>query len=74
MHTYIHTYMHALAYLDTQLYLYVCVSQALDSTHMPLSSFLGVPYRILNISHKKELPRGLWVELSKSAEILYPRY
>ena len=33
------------------------------STHRPLSSsFLGLPYRILNISHKKELLRGLWAE------------
>ena len=31
-------------------------------THRPLSSsFLGVPYRVLNISHKKELLGGLWV-------------
>ena len=31
-------------------------------THRPLSSsFLGLPYRILNTSHKKELLRGLWV-------------
>ena len=31
--------------------------------HRPLSSsFLGLPYRILNINHKKELLRGLWVE------------
>ena len=27
------------------------------------SSVLGLPYRILNISHKKELLRGLWVRL-----------
>ena len=34
----------------------------LGFTHRPLSSsFLGLPYRILNISHKKELLRGLWV-------------
>ena len=33
-------------------------------THRPLSSsFLGLPYRIVNIHHKKELHRGLWVEL-----------
>ena len=32
------------------------------STHRPLSSsLLGFPYRILNINHKKELLRGLWV-------------
>ena len=32
-------------------------------THRPLSSsFLGLPYRILNMNHKKELLRGLWVE------------
>ena len=31
-------------------------------THRPLSSsFLGLPYRLLNIRHKKELLRGLWV-------------
>ena len=30
-------------------------------SHRPLSSsFLGLPYRI-NINHKKELLRGLWV-------------
>ena len=35
---------------------------SLEFTHRPLSSsFLGVPYRILNINHKKELLRGLWV-------------
>ena len=27
------------------------------------SSFLGLPYRILNINHQKELLRGLWVDL-----------
>ena len=31
-------------------------------THSPLSSsFLGLSYRILNINHKEELLRGLWV-------------
>ena len=35
----------------------------LGLTHRPPSSpFLGLPYRILNINHKKELLRGLWVE------------
>ena len=30
--------------------------------HRPLSSsFLGLPYRILNMNHKKELLRGPWV-------------
>ena len=30
--------------------------------HRPLSSsFLGLPHRILNINHNKELLRGLWV-------------
>ena len=34
----------------------------LNCTHRPLSSsFLGLPYRILNISHQKELLGGLWV-------------
>ena len=29
--------------------------------YRPLSNFfLGLPYRILNINHKKELLRGLW--------------
>ena len=28
-----------------------------------MSSFLGLPYRLLNINHKKELLRGLWVGL-----------
>ena len=32
------------------------------SAHRPLgSSFLGLPYRILNINHKKEPLRSLWV-------------
>ena len=32
-------------------------------THRPLSSsFLGLPYRILNIIPQKELLRGLWVK------------
>ena len=36
----------------------------LGLTHRPLSSsFLGLPYRTLNINHKKELHRGLWVGL-----------
>ena len=35
----------------------------LKPTHGPLSSsFLGLPYRILNVHHKKELLRGLWVK------------
>ena len=35
------------------------------STHRLLSSsFLGLPYRILNINHNKELLRGLWVHSS----------
>ena len=29
----------------------------------PSSSFLGLPYRILNINHKEELNRGLWLSL-----------
>ena len=34
----------------------------LGRTHRPLSSsFLGLPSRILNINHKEELLRGLWV-------------
>ena len=42
------------------------VFQAQASSHRPLpalsSSFFGLPYRVLNINQKKELPRGLWVE------------
>ena len=35
------------------------------STRRPLSSsFLGLPYRILKINHKKELLRSLWVGLT----------
>ena len=37
-------------------------SWGLGFTHRPQSrSFLGLPYRILNISPKRELLRGLWV-------------
>ena len=33
------------------------------STLRPLSSsFWGLPYRILNINHKQELLRGVWVK------------
>ena len=33
-------------------------------THRPLSSsLLGLLYKILNINHKKELLRGLWVDV-----------
>ena len=40
------------------------VGPKLDSTHRPLSSsFLGLRYRILNINHKKELLRDLWVSI-----------
>ena len=40
------------------------------STHRPLgSSFLGLPSRILNINHKKELLRGLWVGLRVSPRL-----
>ena len=36
-----------------------------ETTHRPLSSsFLGLPYRILHMNHKKELLRGLWVYLN----------
>ena len=37
--------------------------QVAGFTHRPLSSsFLGLPYRILDMNHKKELLRGLWVD------------
>ena len=39
-------------------------SCATYTTHRPLSSsFLGLPYRVLNINHRKELLRGLWAEV-----------
>ena len=39
-------------------------------THRPLSSsFLGLPCRILNISHKKALLRGLWVRWSRGSRL-----
>ena len=38
------------------------------TTHRLLSSsFLGVPYRILHMNHKKELLRSLWVVLNFDA-------
>ena len=37
----------------------------LDSLSLPrgplVAPFWGLPYRVLNVSHKKELLRGLWV-------------
>ena len=45
----------------------VSFSSLLRPTHRPLSSsFLGLLYRILNINHKKELLRGLWVHSKDS--------
>ena len=42
-------------------------------THRPLSSsFWGLPYRILNINHKKELLRGLWVDLTMMLKVGRP--
>ena len=38
-------------------------------THRLLSSsFLGLPYRILNMNHQKELLRSLWVLLMHEEE------
>ena len=49
------------------LYVPPLLSIIIPCTHRPLSSsFWGLPYRILNINHKKELLRGLWVGLSFS--------
>ena len=40
-------------------------------THRLLSSsFLGLPCRILNMNHKKELLRSLWVETLESEPII----
>ena len=41
--------------------LLVLLAHSAGHTHRPLSSsFWGLPYRILNINHRKELLRGLW--------------
>ena len=43
-----------------------------NPTHKPLSSsFLELPHGILNINHKKELLRGLWVNPIQS-EVAIP--
>ena len=34
-----------------------------DTHRLHCGSFLGLPYRLLNMSHKKELPWSLWVVL-----------
>ena len=48
--------------------------RVLESIHRPLSSsFLALSYRILNINHKKELLRGLWVEGFYRALLMGPR-
>ena len=40
------------------------------TAHRLLSnSSLGLPYRILNMNHKKELLRSLWVELAQESDI-----
>ena len=40
-------------------------SRVLKTTHrLQSSSFLGLPYGIRNINHKKELLWSLWVEVS----------
>ena len=39
-------------------------------SHRPLSSsFLGLPYRVLNINHKKELLRGLEPFLAEARDL-----
>ena len=41
---------------------------AVETIHRLLrSSFLGLPYRVLNINHKKELLRSLWVSVNRVA-------
>ena len=43
----------------------------LGFTHRPLSSsFLGLPYRILKMNHRKELLRGLWVVAGSGVSVL----
>ena len=52
------SWLHVLRGMEGRLK--VWVSEGLP--HRPLSSsFLGLPCRILNINHPKELLRGLWV-------------
>ena len=42
---------------------WIPVISANESTHRPhSSSFMGLPYRILNMNPQKELLWGLWVE------------
>ena len=43
-------------------------------THRPLSSsFWGLPSRIPNMNHEKELLRGLWVESKLVLSFKFPR-
>ena len=43
----------------------------LGFTHRPLSSsYWGLPYRVVNINHKLELLRCLWVGMSVDFEVL----
>ena len=48
-------------------------NSGLGFTHRPLSSslLLGLPYRILNINHKKEPLRGRWVEIGYGLGFLF---
>ena len=64
------------AHLDRPRYFFVVATQR------PLSSsFWGLPYRILNIDHNKELLRGLWLReglraidiLPSKGNLLVPR-
>ena len=40
----------------------ILVQRALTTHRLHSTSFLGLPYRILKINHKKELLRSLWVD------------
>ena len=44
----------------------VVVLPLLASHRLLSSSFLGLPFWILNMNHKKELLRSLWVERNRS--------
>ena len=37
-----------------------------------VAPFWGLPYRILNVIHKKELLRGLWVGMQTALQIRFP--
>ena len=56
---------------ETHAHWPILYMEGLGFTHGPLtSSFLGLPYRTLDINHKDELLRGLWVGFMR--EVICP--